>query len=50
MYNFIDLSHVQCTYVKLFQVGEIFTEAGAAFNKLADLAMTLHPIGEPSIR
>ncbi|CAH1644908.1 unnamed protein product [Spodoptera littoralis] len=31
------------------KVGEIFTEAGAAFNKLADLAMTLHPMGEPSI-
>ncbi|KAJ8729411.1 hypothetical protein PYW08_000992 [Mythimna loreyi] len=31
------------------KVGEIFTEAGAAFNKLADLAMTLHPMGEPNL-
>uniref|UniRef100_A0A2A4K0Y9 Chromatin complexes subunit BAP18 n=1 Tax=Heliothis virescens TaxID=7102 RepID=A0A2A4K0Y9_HELVI len=31
------------------KVGEIFTEAGAAFNKLADLTMSLHPMGEPTI-
>ncbi|XP_026745607.1 uncharacterized protein LOC113506959 [Trichoplusia ni] len=30
------------------QVGEIFTEAGAAFNKLADLAMSLHPMVDSS--
>lgn len=27
----------------LHQVGEIFTAAGAAFNKLGDLTMQLHP-------
>lgn len=26
-----------------FQVGEIFTAAGAAFNKLGELTMQLHP-------
>ncbi|XP_022112465.1 chromatin complexes subunit BAP18 isoform X2 [Pieris rapae] len=30
------------------KVGEIFTEAGAAFNKLAEMTMTLHPLGEQS--
>lgn len=29
-----------------FQVGEIFTEAGAAFNKLAEMTMLLHPMAE----
>ncbi|XP_059060546.1 chromatin complexes subunit BAP18-like [Achroia grisella] len=28
------------------KVGEIFTEAGAAFNKLAEMTMMLHPIAE----
>lgn len=28
----------------LLQVGEIFTEAGAAFNKLAEMTMQLHPM------
>ncbi|XP_075992335.1 uncharacterized protein LOC142987447 [Anticarsia gemmatalis] len=28
------------------KVGEIFTEAGAAFNKLAEMTMLLHPIAE----
>ncbi|XP_026324632.1 chromatin complexes subunit BAP18-like [Hyposmocoma kahamanoa] len=27
-------------------VGEIFTEAGAAFNKLAEMTMLLHPMAE----
>ncbi|CAH4004260.1 unnamed protein product [Pieris brassicae] len=31
------------------KVGEIFTEAGAAFNKLAEMTMTLHPLAEQSI-
>ncbi|XP_013134028.1 PREDICTED: chromatin complexes subunit BAP18 isoform X2 [Papilio polytes] len=33
------------------KVGQIFTEAGAAFNKLADMAMLLHPLAEslPSV-
>ncbi|XP_028159288.1 uncharacterized protein LOC135087820 [Ostrinia nubilalis] len=30
------------------KVGEIFTEAGAAFNKLAEMTMLLHPIAETS--
>ncbi|CAK1549931.1 unnamed protein product [Leptosia nina] len=30
------------------KVGEIFTEAGAAFNRLAEMTMMLHPIAEPS--
>ncbi|KAL0849233.1 hypothetical protein ABMA28_013566 [Loxostege sticticalis] len=30
------------------KVGEIFTEAGAAFNKLAEMTMMLHPIAETS--
>ncbi|OWR51051.1 uncharacterized protein LOC116765223 [Danaus plexippus] len=30
------------------KVGEIFTEAGAAFNKLAEMTMMLHPMTEPS--
>ncbi|CAF4759302.1 unnamed protein product [Pieris macdunnoughi] len=30
------------------RVGEIFTEAGAAFNKLAEMTMTLHPLAEQS--
>ncbi|CAH0725837.1 unnamed protein product, partial [Brenthis ino] len=29
------------------KVGEIFTEAGAAFNKLAEMTMMLHPMSEP---
>ncbi|XP_041988156.1 uncharacterized protein LOC121739687 [Aricia agestis] len=29
-------------------VGEIFTEAGAAFNKLAEMTMMLHPLAEQS--
>lgn len=29
-----------------FKVGEIFTAAGMAFNKLGDLTMQLHPNGE----
>ncbi|KAL4708070.1 hypothetical protein ACJJTC_009849 [Scirpophaga incertulas] len=28
------------------KVGEIFTEAGAAFNKLAEMTMLLHPIAD----
>ncbi|KAJ2953650.1 hypothetical protein O0L34_g1261 [Tuta absoluta] len=28
------------------KVGEIFTEAGAAFNKLAEMTMMLHPMAE----
>ncbi|XP_026487612.1 chromatin complexes subunit BAP18-like [Vanessa tameamea] len=28
------------------KVGEIFTEAGAAFNKLAEMTMMLHPMTE----
>lgn len=34
------------------KVGEIFTEAGAAFNKLAEMIMLLHPIAEttPSVQ
>ncbi|XP_050670248.1 uncharacterized protein LOC126969019 isoform X2 [Leptidea sinapis] len=28
------------------KVGEIFTEAGAAFNKLAEMTMLLHPLAE----
>ncbi|GFT33637.1 uncharacterized protein NPIL_552711 [Nephila pilipes] len=28
------------------KVGEIFTAAGAAFSKLSELIMTLHPVGE----
>ncbi|XP_053618127.1 chromatin complexes subunit BAP18-like [Plodia interpunctella] len=28
------------------KVGEIFTEAGAAFNKLAEMTMLLHPTAE----
>ncbi|CAG9098762.1 unnamed protein product [Plutella xylostella] len=28
------------------KVGEIFTEAGAAFNKLAEMTMLLHPMAE----
>ncbi|CAG9784397.1 unnamed protein product [Diatraea saccharalis] len=31
------------------KVGEIFTEAGAAFNKLAEMTMMLHPIAETSL-
>ncbi|KAJ0181870.1 hypothetical protein K1T71_002592 [Dendrolimus kikuchii] len=31
------------------KVGEIFTEAGAAFNRLADMTMLLHPIAETSV-
>ncbi|XP_069104760.1 chromatin complexes subunit BAP18-like isoform X4 [Argopecten irradians] len=30
------------------KVGEIFTAAGAAFSKLGDLTMQLHPTAEPS--
>ncbi|CAH2066784.1 unnamed protein product, partial [Iphiclides podalirius] len=30
------------------KVGEIFTEAGAAFNKLAEMTMLLHPLAESS--
>ncbi|XP_076096698.1 BPTF-associated chromatin complex component 1-like isoform X3 [Mytilus galloprovincialis] len=30
------------------KVGEIFTAAGVAFNKLGDLTMQLHPTSEPS--
>ncbi|XP_015927836.1 chromatin complexes subunit BAP18-like isoform X3 [Parasteatoda tepidariorum] len=30
------------------KVGEIFTAAGAAFNKLGELIMTLHSVGEAS--
>lgn len=30
------------------QVGEIFTAAGAAFSKLGELTMQLHPVTEPS--
>lgn len=30
------------------KVGEIFTAAGAAFSKLGDLTMQLHPTSEPS--
>lgn len=30
------------------QVGEIFTEAGAAFNKLAEMTMMLHPLADTS--
>lgn len=33
-----------------FQVGEIFTEAGAAFNKLAEMTMLLHPIADSPSR
>lgn len=29
-----------------FQVGEIFTAAGQAFNRLGDLTMQLHPNAE----
>ncbi|KAG6455825.1 hypothetical protein O3G_MSEX009403 [Manduca sexta] len=34
------------------KVGEIFTEAGAAFNKLAEMTMLLHPLAEstPSVQ
>ncbi|KAF5300303.1 hypothetical protein FQA39_LY11160 [Lamprigera yunnana] len=32
------------------KVGEIFTAAGAAFNKLGDLTMQLHPQGDSSAR
>ncbi|XP_013188817.1 chromatin complexes subunit BAP18-like [Amyelois transitella] len=34
------------------KVGEIFTEAGAAFNKLAEMTMMLHPTAEsvPSLQ
>ncbi|CAG4944784.1 uncharacterized protein LOC123706266 isoform X1 [Colias croceus] len=28
------------------KVGEIFTEAGAAFNRLAEMTMLLHPLAE----
>ncbi|GBO26922.1 hypothetical protein AVEN_169700-1, partial [Araneus ventricosus] len=31
------------------KVGEIFTAAGAAFSKLSELIMTLHPVGEPPV-
>ncbi|XP_013181070.1 PREDICTED: uncharacterized protein LOC106127528 [Papilio xuthus] len=30
------------------KVGQIFTEAGAAFNKLAEMTMLLHPLAESS--
>lgn len=30
------------------KVGDIFTAAGAAFSKLGELTMTLHPTGEPA--
>lgn len=30
------------------KVGEIFTAAGAAFSKLGELTMQLHPVSEPS--
>ncbi|XP_045459024.1 chromatin complexes subunit BAP18-like isoform X1 [Melitaea cinxia] len=32
------------------KVGEIFTEAGAAFNKLAEMTMMLHPMTEQQSR
>lgn len=30
----------------VLQVGEIFKEAGIAFNKLSDMTMLLHPMGD----
>ncbi|XP_038209433.1 uncharacterized protein LOC119830463 isoform X2 [Zerene cesonia] len=30
------------------KVGEIFTEAGAAFNRLAEMTMLLHPLADQS--
>ncbi|XP_076096697.1 BPTF-associated chromatin complex component 1-like isoform X2 [Mytilus galloprovincialis] len=44
--QFFNLPYVvSATVVK---VGEIFTAAGVAFNKLGDLTMQLHPTSEPS--
>lgn len=33
-------------FFSLFQVGEIFTAAGAAFNQLGELTMQLHPTAD----
>lgn len=37
------IKYVCCLYI---QVGEIFTAAGAAFNKLGELTMQLHPTAD----
>ncbi|XP_052822721.1 chromatin complexes subunit BAP18-like [Octopus bimaculoides] len=35
-------------FIFYFQVGEIFTAAGAAFSRLGELTMSLHPTAEPN--
>ncbi|KPP75858.1 chromatin complexes subunit BAP18-like, partial [Scleropages formosus] len=35
-----------CVHIRVFQVGEIFSAAGAAFTKLGELTMQLHPVAD----
>lgn len=40
------LTNLQIMLLFFFQVGEIFAEAGSAFNKLAEMTMQLHPMAD----
>lgn len=42
----LDIMKTFCLINGVFQVGEIFTAAGQAFNRLGDLTMQLHPNAE----
>ena len=35
-------------FIVIFKVGEIFSAAGAAFTKLGELTMQLHPVSDSS--